>query len=347
MHKLATSSLESTATRENVLTDTLSHEDPHSNRAIVAGWFLQGTGLEIGALHQPLAVHPGIEVKYVDRMSVDDLRRQYGELNGLPLVSPHIIDDGETLSQVGPASQDFVIASHFLEHCQDPVGTLRHFVRVLRPGGVVFLVIPDKLFTFDKDRPSTTLDHLIRDHEEGPAWSRRAHYLEWAEKVDRALPGEAALERARFLMEINYSIHFHVWTKGEALQMLLAANEKYELGFHLLCFVDNGDEGIYVLEKARPGSSGAMPRSMSLRDKDVPIDEPQGKIAELRAELEKWQRLAREATAINEAITSSIGWQLLGRYREIRARLLPDGSRRQRLYLKVIQGLRKRFQSRG
>jgi SAM-dependent methyltransferase len=345
MHKLATASLENTATTDHVTTDTLSDQDPRRNRATVAGWFLHGTGLEIGALHQPLAVHPGIEVKYVDRMSVDDLRRQYGELNGLPLVSPDIIDDGETLSQVGAASQDFVIASHFLEHCQDPVGTLRHFIRVLQPGGVVFLVIPDKLFTFDKDRPSTTLDHLIRDHEEGPAWSRRAHYLEWAEKVDRAQPGEAALERARFLMDINYSIHFHVWTKCEALQMLLAANEKYDLGFNLRCFVDNGDEGIYVLEKVGPQPAGAVPatRSINLRNNDVPMKEPERKMAELRAELDRWQRSARETRAINDAITSSFGWQLLERYREIRARLLPEGSRRQRLYLRVIQGLRKRL----
>jgi SAM-dependent methyltransferase len=315
----------------------LSDQALYLNRAIVAEWFLQGTGLEIGALHQPLAVHSSIKVKYVDRMPVDRLRQQYHELSALPLVNPDIIDDGETLARVGPASQDFVIASHFLEHCQDPIGTLRHFMRVLRPGGVVFLVVPDKEFTFDKDRPSTPLDHVIRDHEQGPAWSRKSHYLEWAEKVDRAAPGDAALERADFLMTINYSIHFHVWTKCELLQMLLAANQKYGLGFHLLCFVDNGEEGIYVLEKLQPQRSEASPaaRSINLCNK-IQTRDPDKRLAELRRELEA-------ALATNEAITSSFGWKLLEHYRKIRSRLIPNGGRRERLYRKAIRLLKAGF----
>jgi predicted SAM-dependent methyltransferase len=189
-------------------------------------------------------------VKYVDRMPAEGLRTQYPELKELPLVDPDIIDDGEILVTLAAESQDFVLASHFLEHCQNPVATLRTFMRVLRPDGVLFLVIPDKLYTFDKDRPSTTTEHVVRDFEEGPDWSREQHYREYARLVDHATAGEAEGLRARYLMDMDYSIHFHVWTKPELLGLFAFVNEKYDLGYEVRFFMDNGPEGIYVLQKS-------------------------------------------------------------------------------------------------
>ena len=223
------------------------------NRAIVAQWFLRGSGIEIGPLHQPLQVPADAHVKYVDRLSREDLRKHYPELNALPLVDPDIIDNGETLTKFSPATQDFIIACHFLEHCADPIGALHTFQRVLKPDGILYLVIPDKLYTFDKDRPSTPFEHLVRDHEEGPAWSRDEHFLEWSEKVDK-FSGQAARERAESLKAMDYSIHYHVWTKPELMAALDTINQRYSLGFELQCFVNNGEEGIYILSK--PQSAG-------------------------------------------------------------------------------------------
>jgi SAM-dependent methyltransferase len=231
------------------------------NRSLVAGWFLQGEGIEIGPLHQPLTVPSDVQVRYVDRLSVADLRKQYPELQSLPLTHPDVIDDGEKLANFDAASQDFIIACHFLEHCQDPIGALQTFRRVLKPDGVLYLVIPDKTYTFDKNRPSTPLEHLIRDHEEGPLWSREGHYREYAEKVDLAPDDAAITERAQKLMHMDYSIHFHVWTKGELLHMLTTVDERYELGFTLRCFVDNGEEGIYILSK--PVTAGLPAKVLS------------------------------------------------------------------------------------
>jgi predicted SAM-dependent methyltransferase len=225
-----------------------------TNRALVAKWFLRGDGIEIGALHNPMPMPPLASVKYVDRMPVEGLRAQYPELKGLPLVDPDIIDDGETLARVASESQDFILASHFLEHCQNPVVTLKTFMRVLRPDGILYLVIPDKLYTFDKDRPSTTPEHVVRDFEEGPQWSREQHYREYARLVDHAAAGEAEELRARYLMDLDYSIHFHVWTKPELLGLFTFLNEKYCLGYEVRFFMDNGQEGIYILQKsAEPG----------------------------------------------------------------------------------------------
>src|ERR1035438_1530581 len=92
------------------------------DRQQLAAIYLRGEGLEIGALHSPLKVPRAARVRYVDRLPVAELRRQYPELASAHLVDIDIVDDGEKLSAVGAGTQEFVIANHFLEHCEDPIG---------------------------------------------------------------------------------------------------------------------------------------------------------------------------------------------------------------------------------
>jgi predicted SAM-dependent methyltransferase len=54
-----------------------------------------------------------------------------------------VVDDDERVSTIGDATQDLVIANHFLEHYEDPLGALGIMIRVLRPGGVLYLAVPD------------------------------------------------------------------------------------------------------------------------------------------------------------------------------------------------------------
>ena len=82
-------------------------------RAAFAASYLSGEGIEIGALHQPLAVPPQAHVRYVDRMTSPDLRREYPELAGWDLTEVDIVDDGEKLTTIAADSQDFIIANHF------------------------------------------------------------------------------------------------------------------------------------------------------------------------------------------------------------------------------------------
>ena len=217
-------------------------------RRRLARRYLRGEGLEVGALHRPLAVRHGARVRYVDRHSVDQLRAHYPELREHELVPVDVIDDGETLATVPDASVDFVVANHFLEHTQDPIGTLGHHLRVLRRGGILFLAVPDKRRTFDADRPVTPLEHLVRDHAEGPAWSRRAHFEEWAALVERVAPAAVA-ERARELESYDYSIHFHVWTPTAFTALLAhaAAGEQLPLAVEALQSVR--EEFVAVLRK--------------------------------------------------------------------------------------------------
>jgi GT2 family glycosyltransferase/SAM-dependent methyltransferase len=215
-------------------------------RKYIAGLYLEGQGIEVGALHSPIPVDASVSVRYVDRMTVAQLRLQYPELDSLPLIEPDILDNGEHLTTIGDASQDFVIASHFLEHCQDPIGTIKAMLRVVKPGGILYIAVPDKRFTFDRNRPVTTLDHLLRDYQEGPAWSRAGHFEEWATLAeDVNVRGRSAQE----LMDFDYSIHFHVWTQSEVLELFAAMQTRCGLAFEIEAVLKNAIEVILILRK--------------------------------------------------------------------------------------------------
>ncbi len=187
-------------------------------RARVSRRFLRGDGVEIGALHSPTPVARGVHVRYVDRLSRAEQRAALGELREYPFVEVDLIDDGETLDSIDDASLDFIIASHVLEHCENPLGTIRNHLRKLRVGGHLFYALPDKRFCFDSERPITPFSHLVEDDRDGPEASRRDHYLEYARLVDGFAPEEAEAAADRMLAE-RADIHFHVWDQpaSEAL----------------------------------------------------------------------------------------------------------------------------------
>jgi SAM-dependent methyltransferase len=226
-------------------------------RRWIAHRYLAGDGLEVGALHQPLEVPPAARVRYVDRMTVEQLRGQYPELAGHDLTPVDILDDGETLSSVDDSSVDFVIANHMLEHCENPIGAIENQLRVLKPDGVLYMAVPDKRFTFDRDRPVTSLEHLVRDYEEGPAWSRDSHFEEWARLMDK-VPEEGVAARARQIAETDFSIHFHTWTQEGLLRLLLHCRSELRLPFEVELLQRNASEIIFVLRKWPEGSERGL-----------------------------------------------------------------------------------------
>jgi predicted SAM-dependent methyltransferase len=222
----------------------------HLGRELIANTYLQGEGIEIGALHHPLPVPATARVHYVDRTPVSELRRQYPELAGQNLVTVDIVDDGESLGAIAAGSQAFVIANHFLEHCQNPIGAIRNMLRVLSPGGILYLAVPDKRYTFDRDRPVTPLEHLLRDESEGPAWSRRQHFEEWVRLVNKVEDALEAEKKIAALLEMDYSIHYHVWTQTEFLTLILDLQQRREPAFEIELFLKLEHEILLVLRKS-------------------------------------------------------------------------------------------------
>jgi SAM-dependent methyltransferase len=219
------------------------------DRELIADMFITGHGIEIGALHSPLRVPKSAKVKYVDRMSNNDLTKQYPELNSTDLVPIDIIDDGEKLLKIPTSTQNFVIANHFLEHCQNPIGAIRNTLRVLKKGGVVYLSIPDKRYSFDADRPATPIGHLLKDFQEGPEWSKKQHFEEWTRYIDKIKDDAEVEERISHLMKLDYSIHYHTWTQAEMLEFMLTLKQKLHFNFELELMLKNIGEVIFILRK--------------------------------------------------------------------------------------------------
>ncbi len=224
--------------------------------------YLQGRGLEIGALADPLRAPAGAHVEYVDRFSVADLRQQYPTLKSFALVPVDIVADGERLTGVEDESRDFVISRHFLEHCQDPIGTMKHFFRVLKPGGIVYFSVPDKRFTFDRDRVVTPIEHLFEDHEHGPEGSRRTHFEEYVQSTEHPPTSQQLQDRVQELMDQDYSIHYHAWSQHEVLELLLAL--RTQIGFEIESFCKNRHEMICVLRKD-PSVKGESKATLATR----------------------------------------------------------------------------------
>lgn len=219
------------------------------HRARLAEKYLRGEGLEIGALHMPVRLPRGAKVRYVDYQDSAQQRETYPELAWVPVVPVHLVADGQTLAGVEPGSVDFVIANHVIEHCEDPLGAIEHWIRVLRPGGVLYLGVPDKRHTFDRDRPLTSVQHVLADHRQGAERSRAAHWDELTRLVYR-VPEE---EREAFIarnVSIGQHPHYHVWTRESFEEMLAACGRELRWPIRVEEVRSIGGEFIAILRKA-------------------------------------------------------------------------------------------------
>lgn len=227
---------------------------------------LRGRGIEIGALHLPLEVPPGARVTYVDRLPTEELRVHYHELEGQELAPVEVLGTAEDLSAFGDGSLDFVIANHLIEHMEDPIRALKEFHRVLRPRGLLFMCVPDARVTFDKHRKLTTDAHLVEEHRGGAEAvlaNHRRHYEEWVDDVENAdvdgiwphLDGPERDARVDYLLDLDYSIHFHCWNARTFLDFLTGVCQAEGVHFQVLDWVDtvpSGQNELVLLAAKQP-----------------------------------------------------------------------------------------------
>jgi SAM-dependent methyltransferase len=227
---------------------------------------LRGDGIEIGALHLPLAVPSRARVTYVDRMSHEDLRREHPELADQGLTPVDLVSSAEDLSQVSDRAVDFVIANHVIEHTEDPTRALKEFHRVLRGQGLLLMAVPDARVTPDQRRPITTVDHLVEEHRRGETAlrvNRHLHYEDWVDNVENSAmpPGHPALThaertaRVQSLLQRNQVIRFHVWDLTAFVEFFRAACSEEQLDFQVVEVADTlplGGDELVILARKEP-----------------------------------------------------------------------------------------------
>lgn len=241
----------------------------HPYRALLARVAADSLGLEIGAHTRPA---PDLYPFYTD--AVVAFAGAAGRVDFLSDATALPVPD-DTL--------DYLVSSHVLEHLPDPLSALHEWHRILKPGGLLYLVVPDKRFTFDAPRPVTTTAHLLHDFSAGTTPAADAvHVDEFVYQTDWSMlhpdvaaddrPSRQAVARRDYLAQIAQGqpidIHYHTFTPESLAAHLAAAgftggaSTRFAVVAEAERYPPGRDDGIaLLLEKTGPAALVSTPAS--------------------------------------------------------------------------------------
>lgn len=206
------------------LRNSLSKNEPEIKNEEISNYFINKRGLEIGGpspifkkripIYQVLNTLDGCnfssqtiwEGKLAEGKNYSFLNGKKGFQYILEASDLHNIPDGK---------YDFIISSHCLEHCANALKTLKEWLRVLKPEGIILLILPDPKFTFDHRRPITTFEHLLEDYILDTSEKDLSHLPEILELHDLSMD-IAAGSKSNFKKRSHYNfynrcLHHHVF----------------------------------------------------------------------------------------------------------------------------------------
>lgn len=124
------------------------------------------------------------------------------------------ITEATDLQQISDNRYDFVLSSHNLEHVANPVKALGEWFRVLKEGGKLILILPDKNNTFDHKRNYTSFEHLLSDYANDTNEDDTTHFAEILQTHDEEKT-EMKYEVTKLRLEnnlVNRCAHHHVFS---------------------------------------------------------------------------------------------------------------------------------------
>ena len=245
-----------------------------NHRLPVRNWFaqkyLRGRGAEIGAQQVPTKVSNGCQVEYLDVISNEKLISRYG-LPAADLVPLTHIIDGHDLGVYDDGELDFLIANHVLEHFDDPVGGAIEWLRVIKPGGHLFITLPNfRSNSYDFRRMPARAPHLEEDYFDPSGRPARnfKHYEDFAQTLYQYSDGDPRIkQQAQFWTDSDDRHHYHVYDRRtvEAVFSLSAKISTTGLRFVDGLLSNDGFEFLIILEKARTGASLTWPSPLTSR----------------------------------------------------------------------------------
>lgn len=115
--------------------------------------------LEIGPYFTPEFVGPN--VRYLDVFDAETLRAHALSANADPDGCPSEIHYTNGLKEAEGENFDLVFSSHAIEHQPDLVSHLIEVAAALKPGGLYWIVCPDKRYCFDHKRQASTIADVL------------------------------------------------------------------------------------------------------------------------------------------------------------------------------------------
>lgn len=150
-------------------------------------------------------------------------------------VGRQFVCEASNMESIKDNSYDFVVSSHVIEHLSDPVKAILEMKRVIKLQGFVILVVPHKEITFDHNRKTTELDHMIDDFKKNVPEGVTSHLDldEIIENYDYSLDSgisnkEDFIQRTKYNIT-NRALHQHVFITETILKLLDYCNLKIVL----------------------------------------------------------------------------------------------------------------------
>jgi hypothetical protein len=119
-------------------------------------------GLEIGAFDLPRVEPSEGRCDFADLNTTEQLQELACHIPGHnpEFVVPVQFDLARGYDQI-PGGYDWIAAAHVIEHVPDMIGWLDTLHSKLTTNGLLFLIIPDKRYTFDVHRRESTVTELV------------------------------------------------------------------------------------------------------------------------------------------------------------------------------------------
>jgi SAM-dependent methyltransferase len=126
----------------------------------------QGAFLEIGPAHNAILPKrdgfPTRTVDYLDREGLIERYKQHPNYSADDIEDvDYVLPPGAAMADIIPDRFDLVLASHVLEHTTSMIDFLNECARLLAPGGVLALIVPDHRYCFDRFRERAALGRVI------------------------------------------------------------------------------------------------------------------------------------------------------------------------------------------
>lgn len=191
--------------------------------------WLRGSGIEIGAGSEPIALFGHAERCFAD---VDrDLK-----FGGASIDYAFNLDDPVLFDHVPQAAFDFAVASHVLEHVDSFLLGLRNLIGLVKPGAIVYAAVPSCEFDFDGTwMPNFDFQHHVEELSEPLKYARvhddllvEVYRRGWVAGAGRELDAfrdeqfyTALLDEGRLLPTQRFPHHKHSYSFAGWTQIIM------------------------------------------------------------------------------------------------------------------------------
>lgn len=141
-------------------------QQPFREHALAHKW-CQGEGIEVGAsAHNAFNLPGARNLVWADEQDFEFYKQQQIEVLGA-YAEPDIRAAAESTG-LPDASQDYVISSHVVEHFPNPIQAFAEWSRIVKPGGIIFMIIPQRnALPSDMERPISSIGEIVAAYENG------------------------------------------------------------------------------------------------------------------------------------------------------------------------------------